>query len=201
MSQPSRAERRRQERGGAAPPPRRDPMRSDLYRRRHRARRVGPRLRRLQLVAEAAGRAGVCDADPGTQREREADSADDRRIAGRRSISKRRFPIRPQGGHGQTVDGVGCGTQEYATLHMHTHLSIYNNGKLIQVPRLHRFCAQPRHRRLPLLDSHARCERHDSPRSARSRAAARRTVYAGHALRHLGTAAAAAMTSRASRER
>ena len=36
-----------------------------------------------------------------------------------------------------------CGAQEYATLHVHTHLSIYNNGKLIQVPPFVGFAPNP----------------------------------------------------------
>lgn len=39
-----------------------------------------------------------------------------------------------QGGRGQTVDGIACGTQEYATLHTHTHLAIFDHGTQMQVP-------------------------------------------------------------------
>lgn len=42
----------------------------------------------------------------------------------------------PQGGHGQPVDGITCAGMEYATLHVHSHLAIFDNGKQIQVPRL-----------------------------------------------------------------
>jgi len=48
---------------------------------------------------------------------------------------KAKYPDTAQGGHGQTVDGIGCGAQEYATLHVHTHLAIFNNGKQVQVPQ------------------------------------------------------------------
>ncbi|MBV8354211.1 MAG: hypothetical protein JO101_02755 [Candidatus Eremiobacteraeota bacterium] len=47
---------------------------------------------------------------------------------------KQKYPDTIHGGRGQTVDGVGCGTQEYATLHVHTHLAIFYNGKQLQVP-------------------------------------------------------------------
>ncbi len=42
----------------------------------------------------------------------------------------------PQGGHGQTVDGVPCATQEYAVLHVHPHLALFYNGTQAQIPRL-----------------------------------------------------------------
>ncbi|HEV7180652.1 MAG TPA: hypothetical protein VGN11_12330 [Candidatus Baltobacteraceae bacterium] len=42
----------------------------------------------------------------------------------------------PQGGHGQPVDGITCAGMEYATLHVHTHLAIFYNGKQLQIPRL-----------------------------------------------------------------
>ena len=48
---------------------------------------------------------------------------------------KGKFPVTPQGGHGQTVDGVGCGTMEYGTYHVHSHLAVFYNGKQIQIPR------------------------------------------------------------------
>jgi hypothetical protein len=58
-------------------------------------------------------------------------------------VFKAKFPDTPQGGRGQTVDGVGCGAQEYATLHVHTHLAIFYNGKQIQVPPLIGFAPNP----------------------------------------------------------
>lgn len=41
-----------------------------------------------------------------------------------------------QGGKGQTVDGISCAGMEYATLHVHSHIAIFNNGVQIQVPQL-----------------------------------------------------------------
>jgi hypothetical protein len=46
-----------------------------------------------------------------------------------------KYPDTPQGGHGQTVDGVGCGAQEYSALHVHTHLAIFHDGKQLAVPQ------------------------------------------------------------------
>ena len=56
---------------------------------------------------------------------------------------KSKYPVTPQGGHGQTVDGIACGTQEYATLHVHTHLAIFYNGKQIQIPQYIGFAPNP----------------------------------------------------------
>jgi hypothetical protein len=48
---------------------------------------------------------------------------------------KAKYPDTAQGGRGQTLDGIGCGAMEYSTLHVHTHLSIFYNGKQMQVPQ------------------------------------------------------------------
>jgi hypothetical protein len=56
---------------------------------------------------------------------------------------KGKFPDTPQGGRGQTLDGVGCGAMEFSTLHVHVHLAIFNNGKQIQVPPLIGFAPNP----------------------------------------------------------
>jgi len=48
---------------------------------------------------------------------------------------KQKYPDTAQGGRGQTIDGIDCGSQEYATLHVHTHLAIFYNGKQIAVPQ------------------------------------------------------------------
>ncbi len=50
-------------------------------------------------------------------------------------FSKTKYPDTAQGGRGQAVDGIACGSQEYATLHVHTHLAIFYNGKQMQVPQ------------------------------------------------------------------
>jgi hypothetical protein len=48
---------------------------------------------------------------------------------------KTKYPVTPQGGHGQVVDGISCGAMEYSTLHVHSHLAIFYNGKQMQVPQ------------------------------------------------------------------
>jgi hypothetical protein len=49
-------------------------------------------------------------------------------------FSKPKYPDTLQGGRGRTVDGIGCGSQEYATLHVHSHLAIFYNGRQMQIP-------------------------------------------------------------------
>jgi hypothetical protein len=44
------------------------------------------------------------------------------------------LPDTKSGGQGQPVDGITCGGMEYNTLHIHTHLAIFYNGKQVQVP-------------------------------------------------------------------
>lgn len=39
------------------------------------------------------------------------------------------------GGHGQPVHGITCGGMEYNTLHIHSHLAIFINGKQVAIPR------------------------------------------------------------------
>ncbi len=56
---------------------------------------------------------------------------------------KTKVPDTLTGGRGQTVDGIACGSQEYATLHVHTHLAIFLNGKQIQVPQFIGFAPNP----------------------------------------------------------
>ncbi len=134
MSQPSRAERRRHARGGAAPPPRRDPMRA-VY--------IGIGIAIVALIAIFAGlnwwqnrkvQQAYATPTPGPNASAKPIQLADGQALGARFF-KQKYPDTAQGGRGQTVDGIGCGTQEYATLHVHTHLAIFDNGKQIQVPR------------------------------------------------------------------
>ncbi len=46
------------------------------------------------------------------------------------------LPDTPAGGQGQTIDSITCGGMEYSTLHTHTHLAIFYQGKQSAVPRL-----------------------------------------------------------------
>jgi hypothetical protein len=134
MPQPSRSERRRHVRGGASPPPRRDPMRA-VY--------VGIAVAIVVLILVFAGfnwwqnrkmQEAVATPTPGPNASEKPVQLVDGETLGQKFV-KGKYPDTPQGGHGQTVDGIGCGTQEYATLHVHTHLAIFNNGKQMQVPQ------------------------------------------------------------------
>ncbi|HVR46725.1 MAG TPA: hypothetical protein VMT95_08870 [Candidatus Binatia bacterium] len=134
MSQPSRAERRRQARGGAAPPPRRDPMRP-VY--------IGIGIAIVALIVIFAGlnwwqnrkvQQAYATPTPGPSASAKPIQLADGQSLGTKFF-KGKYPDTAQGGRGQAVDGIGCGTQEYATLHVHTHLAIFNDGKQIQVPQ------------------------------------------------------------------
>jgi hypothetical protein len=133
MPQPSRAERRRYQRGGAAPPPRRDPMRA-VY--------IGIGIALIALVVGFAGfnwwqNRSVAQANatptPGPNATAKAIQLANGAPIGAKFV-KGKYPDTPQGGRGQTLDGVGCGTQEYATYHVHTHLALFYDGKQMQVP-------------------------------------------------------------------
>ncbi|HEY5258399.1 MAG TPA: hypothetical protein VIJ12_08475 [Candidatus Baltobacteraceae bacterium] len=49
----------------------------------------------------------------------------------------------PGGGLGQPVDGIPCQGMEAAVLHIHVHLSIFNRGKQIAVPKFAGMAANP----------------------------------------------------------
>ena len=133
MPQPSRAERRRQQRGGAAPPPRRDPMRS-VY--------IGIGIAIVALILGFAGfnwwqnrtvQQANATPTPGPNASEKPVQLANGAALGTKFV-KDKYPDTPQGGRGQTLDGIGCGAMEYSTLHVHTHLAIYFNGKQMQVP-------------------------------------------------------------------
>lgn len=134
MSQPSRAERRRQQRGGAAPPPRRDPMRP-VY--------IGIAIAIVALILVFAGfnwwqnrtlQQANATPTPGPNASAKAIQLANGESIGLKFV-KTKYPDTAQGGRGQIVDGIGCGTMEYATLHIHTHLALFYNGKQMQVPQ------------------------------------------------------------------
>jgi hypothetical protein len=134
MSQSSRAERRRQARGGAAPPPPRDPMRA-VY--------IGAGIAIVAVIAAVLifnwwqnrkMQEAVATPSPGPNASAKAIQLTDGGNLGTKFF-KPKYPDTTQGGRGQTIDGVGCGAQEYAALHVHTHLAIFNHGKQIQVPQ------------------------------------------------------------------
>jgi hypothetical protein len=134
MPQPSRAERRRQQRGGAAPPPRRDPMRLVYL-------GIGVAIVALILAFVAFNwwqnrtvQQANATPTPGPNASAQPIQLVNGKSLGTKFV-KTKFPDTAQGGHGQTVDGIGCGTQEYATLHVHTHLAIFYDGKQMQIPQ------------------------------------------------------------------
>lgn len=47
------------------------------------------------------------------------------------------------GGTGQPVDGLTCLTEEGTTLHVHSHLALFDRGKQIQIARLIGFAPNP----------------------------------------------------------
>jgi hypothetical protein len=142
MPQPSRAERRRQQRGGAAPPPRRDPMRAVYI-------GIGVALVALILVfvifnwwQNRMVQQAYATPSPGPNA-----SAKPIQLANGENLgtkfTKGKYPDTSHGGMGQTIDGIGCGAQEYATLHVHTHLAIFYNGKQMQIPQYIGFAVNP----------------------------------------------------------
>jgi hypothetical protein len=142
MPQPTRADRRRQARGGAAPPRRRDPMRA-VY--------IGAGIAIALLVIafllfnwqqNRAVQQAFATPSPGPNA-----SAKPIQLADGESLGaayfKSKLPDTAQGGRGQPVDGITCGTQEYATLHIHSHLALFDDGKQIQIPRYIGFAPSP----------------------------------------------------------
>jgi hypothetical protein len=134
MPQPSRAERRRHRRGGSAPPPRRDPMRA-VY--------IGIGIALVALILVFLGfnwwqNRSVQEANatpsPGPNASEKPIQLANGAPIGTKFI-KAKYPDTPQGGRGQVVDGIGCGAMEYSTLHVHTHLAIFFDGKQMQVPQ------------------------------------------------------------------
>jgi hypothetical protein len=134
MPQSSRAERRRQQRGGAAPPPRRDPMRP-IY--------IGIGIALIALVLAFVGfnawqnhKVQMANATPSPGPNASAKPV--QLVLGESlgtKFVKVKYPDTPQGGRGQIIDGIGCGPMEYATLHVHTHVALFDNGKQMQVPQ------------------------------------------------------------------
>jgi hypothetical protein len=142
MPQPSRAERRRQFRGGTVPPPPRDPMRA-VY--------VGVGIVLIALVLAFVGfnwwqkrtvQQAYATPTPGPNASSKPIQISDGENLGKK-FSKAKFPDTAQGGRGQTVDGIGCGAMEYSTLHVHSHVAIFYDGKQMQVPQYIGFAPNP----------------------------------------------------------
>ncbi len=142
MSQPTRSERRRQARGGSAPPPRRDPMRAVYI----GAAAVMVALilgfllynwQQRRIVAQA--NATPTPGPNASAKPVQLSNGENLGVA----MFKAKYPDTVNGGHGDPVDGVGCGAQEYATLHVHSHLALYDHGKQIAIPQFIGFAPTP----------------------------------------------------------
>lgn len=133
MPQPSRPERRRIQRGGAAPPPRRDPMRSIYIGIGAAVVLVILALVFFNVWQKRSVDQAYATPTPGPNPSAKAIQLSNGESLGTK-FSKAKYPDTPQGGRGRTVDGIACGTQEYATLHVHTHLALFYKGKQMQVP-------------------------------------------------------------------
>lgn len=137
----TRAERRRQTRGGASsPPPRRDPMRA-VY--------IGAAVLVAVLIVifllynwqqSRALTQAYATPTPGPNA-----SAKPIQLADGEALGTAHFKQynTPAGGHGQPVDGITCLGMEGSGLHVHTHLSLYANGKQMQIPKLVGFAVDP----------------------------------------------------------
>jgi hypothetical protein len=135
MSQPTRTERRRQTRGGDSPPPRRDPMRP-VY--------IGVGAAIVLLLLAIAGfnlwqKRTIQQAYATPTPAAGAPTAKPIQLTNGEALGEKYFkdkvPDTTRGGRGQVVDGITCATQEFATLHVHAHLAIFNNGRQIQIPQ------------------------------------------------------------------
>jgi hypothetical protein len=142
MPGPNRADRRREGRGAGAPPPRRDPMVA-IY--------IGVGVALVVIVLIFLGmnwwqkhqiEQAYATPTPGPNAsEKPIQLADGKTLGAKKWTAK--YPDTAQGGHGQTIDGVECGAQEYTAMHVHTHLSIFDNGKQIAIPTFIGFAVQP----------------------------------------------------------
>jgi hypothetical protein len=140
----SRAERRRSTRGSSAPPPKRDPM-MRIY--------VGLAVVVVLIFAGFGisnwltnrARAQAFAFDTSTPSPAPAPTGKpialkDLQPIGaptgfpQPNLAKNILTDTKQGGQGQTVDGIPCQANEQAVLHVHSHLTIVDNAKLVQVP-------------------------------------------------------------------
>jgi hypothetical protein len=144
MSQPSRAERRRSTRGGSAPPPKRDPM-VPIY--------AGLAAVIILVFAgfsivnayqnhrqQAALAFEVSTPTPAPAPTRKPIQIKNFEVIGKPigfaqpDVKKGILTDTAAGGRGSPVDGIPCETTEQAVLHIHSHLSIFNNGTPIEIP-------------------------------------------------------------------
>jgi hypothetical protein len=136
----NRAERRRQKGGASSPPPRRDPM-LPIY--------IGAGVLVVLVIAGFAlynwNQTRIIQQAYATPTPGPNASTKPIQLADGGSIGTPHFKEdnTPAGGHGQPVDGITCLGMEGSGLHVHTHLSLYDNGKQIQIPKLIGFTANP----------------------------------------------------------
>lgn len=133
----SRAERRQHNRGGSTPPPKRDPMQT-IY--------IGLGVLFVVVIAifgfmnfRSNQHIKAAYATP-TPAPSAGPTTAPIQLADGQTIGAPYFKVSgtadtAAGGRGQTVDGIQCANQEYVTLHVHTHLAIFVNGKQVQVPK------------------------------------------------------------------
>lgn len=143
MPQPSRAERRRHARGTGptAPPPHRDPM-MPVY--------VGVAILIVAIIVIFGGMKwwqghalAVAQATPTPGPNA---SAKPIQLVDGAAIGEKHFgpgDVPKAGGWGKSVDGLTCLTQEGTTLHIHSHLALFDHGKQIQIARLIGFAPNP----------------------------------------------------------
>lgn len=146
MSEP-RAERRRQQKSGSAPPPKRDPMIAVyvglavvialVFVGFGVARWYQTHMRQQVLSFELAtpSPAPSPTEKPIMVNPGKAVGQIDSRLPAT-DAAHGRLPDTITGGKGQPVDGIPCELTEQVVLHIHTHLTIVDHGKVIQVPAL-----------------------------------------------------------------
>src|SRR5579863_7050930 len=137
-SQPTRSERRRTTRGGSAPPPRRDPM-MPIY--------IGVAVLIVLIIAIFGGmrlqqslalKAAYATPSPGPNASQKPIVLADGQGIG---VAHFKTGDTPAGGTGQSVHGITCLSEEGQALHIHSHVALFDHGKLIQIPRLIGFAA------------------------------------------------------------
>src|SRR5438270_12589909 len=139
MSQPSRADRRRNERGGTPPPRKRDPMTMVFGALILLVALVFLGLWLFNLNQKHQYDVAVSTPTPGPIASSKPIQLHDGDKIGAPLFGvsdPKKGANTMLGGHGNTVDGVGCEAIEGAALHIHTHLSIFVNGKQAQVPNM-----------------------------------------------------------------
>jgi hypothetical protein len=135
----SRSERRRQARGSSAPPPKRDPMTIVYVSAAVLIVAVILVFAIMNWMQQRAVTQAYATPTPAPQSSATAKPIQlaDGETIGKPLIKTGKILADTQtGGQGQPIDGITCGSMEYGTLHVHTHLAIFYRGTQVQVPRL-----------------------------------------------------------------